>query len=217
MSNRVEMVVGFVGQGANGAAAANTLVLSTASGTSSYVLANNIGQVVVSITSIVPALAPIGLQTNTLAGTMTFLKIIGDIKAGAKVDNRDVLTLMGNVAGVVATVAVLTGAGPVAITAAAFGVFVNVVGIGLSSGGLVDYTANMIERIWPSTQPALTFNEYHYDIQGRVRRYDDILNDPESGFSLWIVKDWGNIEFSELPEPPPRRGEDDEVDGDGLE
>jgi aconitase B len=217
MTGKVEFVVGVVGQGANGTAAINTIVQSNGDGVSNFNLVNNIGQIVVSVTGIFPVLAPIGFQTNTVAGTMTFLKIVGDLKEGKSLDVGDVLTLTGNIVGIAATVAIITGAAPAAITLGAVGILINVVGIGLASDGLKDYAAEQISKYWPPDQPAINLNDKWIDTEGRARRYIDIVSDPNSGF-LNTVWD-GKTVRKEKANPPPKARADEpmDVDGDGLD
>jgi hypothetical protein len=52
------------------------------------------------------------MPANIIAGTITFLKIGVDIRDGAKINRGEVLSLVGNVAGVIATMAILGGAAP---------------------------------------------------------------------------------------------------------
>ncbi len=206
-----EIIVGLV---SNSASAANTIVQSSADGTARYELVNNIGQIIASVTSIFPVLAPLGIQTNVLAGTMTFLKIVVDVKAGRSIQASDALTLVSNVAGVVATVAVLAGAAPsVIVVVAAVGVIANVSSIMLGDNGLRDLAMQKIQEWWPR-QPTLEMPDRWFDTNGQSRRYDDILNDPSVGFQfITITKD--SFTTGRAASPPPRPVEPEEVDGDG--
>ncbi|MFT4243165.1 MAG: hypothetical protein QM569_12865 [Acidovorax sp.] len=71
---------------------------------------------------------PLGLlnvATNTFAGTLTFLKIVVDINADRPIQREDVLSLVGSVAGVVGTFAIMAAGGvsvgPLALTMGAIG------------------------------------------------------------------------------------------------
>lgn len=167
------VVVNVVDTAANGSSALNTMIQSANTGTSKYELVNNIGQIVASVTAMVPILAPIGLQTNTLAGTMTFLKILVDVKAGKSISAGDVLSLVGNVAGIVATVTVLAGIAPsVTVVAGGVAILAAATGVVIAEGGLRDWTIDMIQNIWPR-EPIMNLNEYWFDTNGNGRRYSD--------------------------------------------
>jgi hypothetical protein len=75
---------------------------------------------VLSITRMTAGSVPfINIVTNTLAGTVTFLKIVAEYKPGAEPKHGDYVSLVGNVAGVVAGFFLLAGA---PLTASAFAV-----------------------------------------------------------------------------------------------
>lgn len=52
------------------------------------------------------------MPANIVAGIITFLKIGIDFRDGAEIKTGDIVSLVGNVAGVIATVAILGGAAP---------------------------------------------------------------------------------------------------------
>lgn len=214
--SRTEIIVNWVGTGTSGAAAADTLIQSSNAGTSQYELVNNAGQVVANVVGIFPFLAPIGMQINTLAGTMTFLKIVADLRDGKEINAGDVLNLVGNAAGIVASVTVVIGGSPSVLAVAGMvAIASGSAGIIGASGGLRDWTNQQIRTFWPQ-QPAQDLNSYWIDTEGRARRYDDILNDPNSGFKSIV---WGSDDSyieKKAEQPPPRRPNDEEVDGDGM-
>lgn len=213
-----EIVVGFVEKAASGSSAVDTMIQSANSGTSKYELVNNGGQIIASVTGMFPILAPIAIQTNTLAGTMTFLKIVVDVKDGKSIQTGDVLNLVGNVAGIIASVTILAGVAPT-ITAVAGAIAIGsaIAGVVTADGGLRDWTLNQIHDFWPS-QPVINLNDYWIDTNGNARRYWDLVNDPDPnvGFRVIVIDKnaWRN---DRLPEPPPapRPTEPEEVDGDG--
>ncbi|WP_459205097.1 hypothetical protein ACSMEV_10325 [Pseudomonas sp. MLB6B] len=65
----------------------------------------------------------INIATNTLAGSVTFLKIVAEYKSDKKLNHGDIVSLVGNVAGIVAGFVVLAGfpAAATAFTAIALG------------------------------------------------------------------------------------------------
>ena len=74
------------------------------------------GAVIASVTSVTKLAGPyvpiVSMPANIVAGTITFLKIGVDIRDGAEIKAGDVVSLVGNVAGVIATMAILGGAAP---------------------------------------------------------------------------------------------------------
>ncbi|MDD2075349.1 hypothetical protein NPS45_16160, partial [Pseudomonas putida] len=78
---------------------------------------------VVSVTHLPIGAVPfINIVTNTLSGTVTFLKVAADLKEGAKIKSGDVISLASNVAGIVASFAILAGAPLIAGGATVVGV-----------------------------------------------------------------------------------------------
>jgi len=66
---------------------------------------------VLSVTRMTAGAVPfINIVTNSLAGTVTFLKIVAEYRENQKLNYGDVVSLVGNVAGVVAGFALLSGA-----------------------------------------------------------------------------------------------------------
>jgi hypothetical protein len=125
MTKRVEIIVAVLDRAANkanqtGAAAAIHGHYNTDK--KGFSLVAQTGQTatsvasVVSVTQLTPGLLPfINISTNTLAGTITFLKIAADFKAGKEIQLGDVFGLVGNVAGVAASFAILGGAAPLTV------------------------------------------------------------------------------------------------------
>lgn len=212
----IEIVVNVVGAGTSGAAAADTIVQSFNSGAQNFELVNNVGQVVANVVGIIPILAPIGIQVNTLAGTMTFLKIQADLRDGKPLNVGDTLNLVGNVAGIVASVMILLAAPPAAVLiTAAVAIAASSAGVLTADDGLRDWTINQVRSFWPQV-PVQDLNQYWIDVEGRARRYDDIANDPNSGFKTVRWGSDGVVTEGKSETPPPRRPNDEEVDGDGL-
>lgn len=139
MSTRAELIVAVIDKTAKpvnnaGAAAAIhdqfnsdktgfSLVIQTAQTTTAIAS-------IVSITHFAVGTVPfINIVTNTLSGTVTFLKIAADFKEGAVIKRGDVISLIGNVAGIVASFAILAGAPFIAGGATVFGISATVYSI----------------------------------------------------------------------------------------
>lgn len=120
MSTRAELIVAVIDKTAKpinqtgGAAAIHdqfntdktgfSLVIQTAQTTTAIAS-------VVSVTHLPIGAVPfINIVTNTLSGTVTFLKVAADLKEGAEIKSGDVISLASNVAGIVASFAILAGA-----------------------------------------------------------------------------------------------------------
>lgn len=120
MSNRVEIFVAMVdrvgrpGFQAGAAAAVHDQFNTDNQGFSLVVQGAQTGSAVAAVLSITQMTAGavpfINIVTNTLAGTVTFLKIVAEYKPGHKLNAGDIVSLVGNVAGVVASFAILVGA-----------------------------------------------------------------------------------------------------------
>ncbi|MBV7527469.1 hypothetical protein KW834_23980 [Pseudomonas sp. PDM29] len=118
MAGKAEIFLGVVSDGVtvgSGATAISDQFLVNGDG---MVLLNQTAQtgaVIASVTSVTKLAGPyvpiVSMPANMVAGTITFLKIGVDIREGAGFQRGDVISLVGNVAGVIATIAVL-GAAP---------------------------------------------------------------------------------------------------------
>lgn len=132
MSTRAELIVAAIDKTAKpinqtgGAAAIHdqfntdktgfSLVIQTAQTTTAIAS-------VVSVTHLPIGAVPfINIVTNTLSGTVTFLKVAADLKEGAEIKSGDVISLASNVAGIVASFAILAGAPLIAGGATVVGV-----------------------------------------------------------------------------------------------
>lgn len=152
MTNRVEIFVGIIdkiskpGFDAGAAAAIHDQFRTDKNGFSLIVQGTQTGSAiasVISITQLTTGAVPfINVVTNTLAGTVTFLKIVAEYKTTKKFDQGDIISLVGNVAGVVAGFALLAGA---PITAVAFtAVAVGAAFYGTVNSGMVKYAHDRV-------------------------------------------------------------------------
>lgn len=87
-----------------------------------FSLINQDAQLVASVTGAFAFLNPINIETETFAGATTIMKMSLDLQEGRSIDPNDVLSLVGNIAGAVATVAFYAAAPEVGAAAAALGV-----------------------------------------------------------------------------------------------
>lgn len=122
MVGKAELIIGVVNDGAtvaSGATAISDQFITNSQGMALVSQSAQTGAVIASITSVTKLAGPyvpiISMPGNTVAGTITFLKIGMDVKEGREINAGDVYSLIGNVAGVMGTFAVLTGAGAFAI------------------------------------------------------------------------------------------------------
>jgi hypothetical protein len=149
---------------ANGISAADQVLTGCQTGSQTFNMVNASGQLVATVTGAVPFLAPINIQTSTFAATTAILKISSDLENGQSVDPGDVLSLVGDVAGVIGTIAVFASAAPEVIGA------ITLVGVAADIAGLVTPSnmqnlATCAEQIvvvnWPTaTPPANPDTEY---------------------------------------------------------
>lgn len=117
MAGKAEIIVGVLNDGvtvgAGAAAVADQFIVNS----DGMVLLNQsaqAGAVVASVTSVTKLAGPyvpiISMPANIVAGTITFLKIGIDVREGEGISDGDVVSLVGNVAGVIGAMTVLAGA-----------------------------------------------------------------------------------------------------------
>ena len=117
MAGKAEIIVGVLNDGvtvgAGAAAVADQFIVNS----DGMVLLNQsaqAGAVVASVTSVTKLAGPyvpiISMPANIVAGTITFLKVGIDVREGEGISDGDVVSLVGNVAGVIGTMTVLAGA-----------------------------------------------------------------------------------------------------------
>lgn len=153
MAGKAVMFVGVVNDGVtvgSGATAVSDQFIVNGTG---MVLLNQTAQtgaVIASVTSVTKLAGPyvpiVSMPANIVAGTITFLKIGIDVRDGAKIEAGDILSLVGNVAGVIATMAVLAGAAPLLI-----------VGLGIITAGAGVYSIWNTETFRKITTSAANF------------------------------------------------------------
>lgn len=119
MAGKAEIILGVINNGATVGAAATSVADQFLVNNNGMVLLNQTAQagaVIASVTSVTKLAGPyvpiINMPANIVAGTITFLKIGIDVKAGRELKSGDVVSLVGNVAGVIGTMTILVGASP---------------------------------------------------------------------------------------------------------
>jgi len=132
MSTRAELIVAVIDKTAKpinqtgGAAAIHDQFNTDKSGFSLVVQTAQTTTAIASVISVtyfsIGAVPFINIVTNTLSGTVTFLKVAADLKEGAEINSGDIISLAGNVAGIVASFAILAGAPLIAGGATVVGV-----------------------------------------------------------------------------------------------
>ena len=119
MAGKAVIIVGVVNDGVTVGSAATAVADQFRVNGTGMVLLNQsaqTGAVIASVTSVTKLAGPyvpiVNMPANIVAGTITFLKIGIDVRDGAEIKKGDVISLVGNVAGVIATMAILGGAAP---------------------------------------------------------------------------------------------------------
>ena len=119
MAGKIEVIIGVIDDGVtvgSGAVAVSDQLVTSNEGGALLSQSAQTGAVVASVTSVTKLAGPyvpiISLPGNIVAGTITFLKVGMDVKAGREVKKGELYSLLGNVVGVVGTFVVLSGAGP---------------------------------------------------------------------------------------------------------
>jgi len=114
MAGKAEIFVAVVNDGVtigSGATAVADQFLVNGTGMVLLSQSAQTGAVIASVTSVTKLAGPyvpiVNMPANIVAGTITFLKIGIDFRDGRAIQTGDVLSLVGNVAGVIATMAVL--------------------------------------------------------------------------------------------------------------
>lgn len=158
MTGKVEIIVGLVDKADRGVAGVNattSLIDQYNTDKSGFALVNQNAQTgvaaiaaVTSIVQLTKGLVPfVNLSTNALAGTMVFLKITAQYKDNQTFDTGDVVSLVGNVAGVAAGFTLLVAGPAAAGVFAAVGVVATVYGIA-SSNTLNNLFNSTVLPIW---------------------------------------------------------------------
>lgn len=119
MAGKAEIILGVINDGVSIGSSATAVADQFVTNQSGMVLLNQsaqTGAVIASVTSVTKLAGPyvpiINMPANIVAGTITFMKIGVDIRDGAEFNKGDMVSLVGNIAGVIGTMAVLVGAGP---------------------------------------------------------------------------------------------------------
>ena len=118
MAGKIEIIIGVIDDGVivgSGAVAVSDQLVTNNEGAALLTQSAQTGAVVASVTSVTKLAGPyvpiISLPGNIIAGTITFLKVGMDVKAGREVKKGELYSLLGNGVGVVGTFVVLSGAG----------------------------------------------------------------------------------------------------------
>ncbi|CAN5723982.1 hypothetical protein BH10PSE18_BH10PSE18_21280 [soil metagenome] len=217
MTQSIEMIVGLTA----GYQTTEDLV----HGTDSFTIVDGVGQLVANVTQLVSMARPMVLSTSSFALTTSFLKINADVQNGRSINPGDVYNLVGNAAGIIATIAFFAG-GPVTFgVATAVGISAGVAGI-LSNQTLRDNLTNIVQGIinqtFPSPPVVPTPGLYIAPGGGLIARQDISASTPvraivcvEDGPGGTPIGCWESVEGS--PESAdPHRPPCEDPDGDGL-
>lgn len=209
-----QIVIGFTEDAVNQAVLADNIVKAHNNGSDKFKFVNEIGQVIASFASAIKILAPVSIQGNTFAATVTFLHIVVEVEETGNLNAGDTITLIGNIAGIVATVAVMAGTAPVtatvatatAVTVGAYGLIghENFVELGL----WVNVTAS---QFWP-TPPVANMSDYYFDMYGQARRYNEIPAHEFGGFILQSNGSGSGMTVVPIPKPTHQGNDDPWID-----
>ena len=110
MAGKTEIIIGVINDGAtvgSGATAISDQFIMNSQGMELVSQTAQTGAVIASITSVTKLAGPyvpiISMPGNIIAGTITFLKVGVDVREGREISPGDVLSLVGNVAGIIGT------------------------------------------------------------------------------------------------------------------
>lgn len=170
MAGKIDIIVGVVDKTSNGVGQINagtSLVDQYNTDKTGFSLVNQSAQtgvaVIAAVTSVVEltkGMVPfLSIPTNTLAGTVTFLKISAEYKATQTFQSGDVISLVGNVVGVAAGFTLLAaGAGAASTILVGAGVVATLAGVVQSDALKNLYTslvAPVVERYFNNTPSAV--------------------------------------------------------------
>jgi hypothetical protein len=174
MAGKVEIFVGLVGKADKnvGIANAGTSVIDQyTTDKKGFELVNQSAQTGVSVVATVTSIVQLtkgfvpflNIQTNALAGTMMFLKITAEYKKNTKFKPGDVVSLVGNVAGIAAGITLMVaGPGLVAGAFVAVGVGASLFGI-LKSDAVASLFNSTVLPVWNQNfknKPGATYPDY---------------------------------------------------------
>lgn len=184
-----------------------------------FYLVNQGSQMVATVSNLFPALAPFRIQTNVAAAATVFLKMELDVQEGKSIEPGDVLTLVGDVAGVVATVALFAAAPEVEIAAVAVAVASDVAGIisSFEQSSLASFTNQFASENLTSTPTVPTDGTWYLTSNGQLMTTEEIS---ASGLSYGTVRlnvDGTGFQLAPIGEPAGSLSEQDiEGAGDGA-
>lgn len=152
MAGKAEIIIGVVNDGVTVGSGATAVADQFRVNGTGMVLLNQsaqTGAVIASVTSVTKLAGPyvpiVSMPANIVAGTITFLKIGIDIRDGAEIKAGDVISLVGNVAGVIATMAILGGAAPALVAGLAIVTIITGVASVVDSETIKEITTNAAE------------------------------------------------------------------------
>jgi hypothetical protein len=154
MGKKVEIILGYVDKPIGVGVAGTSLVDQYNSDKRGFALVNQAAQAgaaVAGVTSIVKLTAGftpfLNIKTNLLAGTTVFLKITAEYRNHGTFQVGDVISLVGNVAGVLGSVTILAGASSLSVPLTAIGVGAGVAGI-ITSDVARNVYQSLVKPVW---------------------------------------------------------------------
>lgn len=173
MAGKIEIIVGLVDKtdkGVGGTYASTSLIDQYHTNKNGFELVSHSSQIGVAVVAAVTSIVQLtkgfvpflNVQTNAVAGTMVFLKITAQYKEKGTFDEGDLVSLVGNVTGVVAGITLLVGSGSAASVFIAAGVGASVYGI-VKSQAMSNLFNSMVLPIWNQyfrDTPNVSYQDY---------------------------------------------------------
>ncbi|MFJ2545630.1 hypothetical protein ACIOVF_04075 [Pseudomonas sp. NPDC087612] len=170
MSGKMDIFIGVVDKPAATGGAATSLVDQFNSNKNGFQLINQNAQTaatvtgVISVTAMTNGFVPfLNVTTNTFAATTTFLKVTADFKEGKPIQPGDVLSLVGNVVGIAASITIMaTAVGTAGLLLTGIAVTVNVLGM-INSDAVKNLYKATVQPLWNryfKDNPAASYPDY---------------------------------------------------------
>jgi hypothetical protein len=215
MAGKFEAVMAYVEGGVAGVNGANALVDQFNSDKTGFVLVHQSLQTgaavvsVLSITKLTAGFVPfLNVTTNTVAGTTTFLKIVAQYRGAAegkdKFQTGDIISLVGNVAGVAASFLLLAGFAPLSMGFTAVAVTAAVTGLITSDTAKQIHDSVLVplwERHFKDTPDAVYPDHF---VSRDIRLVTRTAIDTDHGGKIALIRvdpETGNISMSSTDAP----------------
>jgi hypothetical protein len=192
----------------------NQMVTGANTNSQGFYLVDQNSQLVATVSNLIPGLEPIRIQTNTAAAATVILKMELDVQEGRSINQGDIVTLVGDVAGVVATVAFFAAAPEVALIATAVAVSADLTGIITSAeqSSIATFTNSFASDYFTSTPAVPTNGTYYLTADNQIMTAEEIAASGQSYGALVVTPDGTEIAAASTP---VASFDDEDIDGTG--